>query len=212
MESKSSEKEIEAIIKKEEGASEVRGLADRFASLVAIALSLFILWVNTFGVMLAIKRNTLYMGLTLALIFIIYPTKKRKVSVLDWIWTTLGLAVGLYTFFFYEPRVMVGSDPTMIDFTFAAIAIVTIIAATRRSIGPVLPVISSIFLLYAYLGPYLPDAISHQGMRVKRILELMYLEDNGIYGQVLGVAATFIYVFILLGGISEGSWHRGVFQ
>ncbi len=199
MESKSSEKEIEAIIKKEEGTSGVRGLADTFTSLVAISLSLFILWVNTFGVMLAIKRNTLYMGLTMALIFMIYPTTKKKTSVLDWVWTGLGLAVGLYTFFFYEPRVIVGSDPTMIDFAFAALAIITIIEATRRSIGPVLPVISSIFLLYAYFGPYLPDAVSHQGMNVRRILELMYLEDTGIYGQVLGVAATFIFVFILLG-------------
>jgi TRAP-type uncharacterized transport system fused permease subunit len=199
VESKSSQKEIEAIIRKEEGTSEVRGWSDTFSSLVAIALSVFILWVNTFGVMLAIKRNTLYMGLTLALIFMIYPTKKKKTSLPDWIWTFMGLAVGLYTFFFYEPRVMVGSDPTMIDFAFAVLAIVTIIEATRRSIGPVLPVISSIFLLFAYFGPYLPDAISHQGMNVKRILELMYLEDNGIYGQVLGVAATFIYVFILLG-------------
>ncbi len=197
--SKSSQKEIEANIKKEAGATRVSGFSSTFTSLVAISLSLFILWVNTFGVMLAIKRNTLYMGLTLALVFMIYPTVKKKTSVGDWIWAGLGLAVGLYTFFFYEPRVTLGTDPTLIDFTFAALAIVTIIVATRRSIGPVLPVISSIFLLYAYFGPYLPDAVSHQGMNIKRILELMYLEDTGIYGQVLGVAATFIYVFILLG-------------
>ena len=199
MASKSSQKEIEAIIKKEEGTAGVRGFSSTFTSLVAISLSLFILWVNTFGVMLAIKRNTLYMGLTLALVFMIYPTVKKKTSVGDWIWAGLGLVVGLYTFFFYEPRVTLGTDPTMIDFTFAALAIITILVATRRSIGPVLPVISSIFLLYAYFGPYLPDAVSHQGMNIKRILELMYLEDTGIYGQVLGVAATFIYVFILLG-------------
>lgn len=199
MEPKSIQKETEAIIKKEEGIAGISGISNTIASLIAIALSIFVLWVNTFGLMLAIKRNTLYMGFTLALVFMIYPTCKRKISLLDWIWTALGFAVGLYTFFFYQPRVIMGTDPTMIDFTFAALAIITIIEATRRSIGPVLPIISSIFLLYAYLGPYLPDAISHQGMNVKRILELMYLEDTGIYGQVLGVAATFIYVFILLG-------------
>ena len=199
VESKSSRQKIDAIIKKEEGTTDIKGFSNTFTSLIAIALSLFILWVNTFGVMLAIKRNTLYLGLTLALVFMIYPTTKKKTSIFDWIWTGLGLAVGLYTFFFYEPRVTIGWDPTMVDFTFAALAIVTIIEATRRSIGPVLPVISSIFLLYAYFGPYLPDAVSHQGMNVKRILELMYLEDTGIYGQVLGVAATFIFVFILLG-------------
>ncbi len=126
MESTSSQEKIEAIIKKEEGTSGVRGFSNTFTSLVAISLSLFILWVNTFGVMLAIKRNTLYMGLTLALIFMIYPTTKKKTSVVDWIWTGLGLAVGLYTFFFYEPRVIVGSDPTMIDFAFAVLAIITL--------------------------------------------------------------------------------------
>jgi len=193
------EDKIEAIIKKEEGISQTGGFSATFSSLIAIALSLFILWVNTFGVMLAIKRNTLYLGFTLALVFMIYPTAKRRVSVADRIWTALGLGVGLYTFFFYEPRVIAGTDPTMIDFGFAAMAIVTIVEATRRSIGLVLPIISSIFLLYAYLGPYLPDAVSHQGMNLKRILELMYLEDSGIYGQVLSVASTFIYVFILLG-------------
>lgn len=199
MEKTSSEQKIAEIIKKEDGVTETSGFSNTFASLIAISLSLFVLWVNTFGVMLAIKRNTLYLGFTLALIFLIYPTSKKRVGIFDWIWTGIGLAVGLYTFFFYEPRVIAGTDPTMIDFTFAALAIFTIVEATRRSIGPVLPVISTVFLLYAYFGPYLPDAISHQGMRIARILELMYLEDNGIYGQVLGVAATFIFVFILLG-------------
>ena len=122
MGSQSIQKVTEEIIKKEEGISDVGRISNLIVSLVAIALSIFILWINTFGLMLAIKRNTLYMGLTLALIFMIYPAGKRKITVLDWTWAVIGLAVGLYTFFFYEPRVTVGTDPTMIDYSFAALS------------------------------------------------------------------------------------------
>ena len=39
----------------------------------AILLAGFVIWVNTFGFMESIKRNALYLGLTLALIFFVYP-------------------------------------------------------------------------------------------------------------------------------------------
>ena len=73
MEKASSGQSIDTIIKKEDGIAETKGISQTVASLIAISLSLFILWVNTFGVMLAIKRNTLYLGFTLALVFLIYP-------------------------------------------------------------------------------------------------------------------------------------------
>ncbi len=38
---------------------------------MAILLSGFVIWVNTFGFMESINRNALYLGLTLALIFFV---------------------------------------------------------------------------------------------------------------------------------------------
>ncbi len=131
----------------------------------------------------------------------IYPSSSR-LGWFDWTLVVIGLLVGLYTFIFWEIRQDSNDDPKIFDWTFAILAILIIVEATRRCAGPWLVVISVFFLAYGYFGNTLPSFLefaSHRGMAWDRLLELMYLEDNGVYGITLGVASTFIFIFVLLG-------------
>jgi len=130
-----------------------------------------------------------------------YPSSNR-LGWLDWTLVVIGILVGLYTFIFWEIRQDSNDDPNIFDWTFAILAILIIVEATRRCAGPWLAVISVLFLVYGYFGNSLPSFLefaSHRGMAWDRLLELMYLEDNGVYGITLGVASTFIFIFVLLG-------------
>lgn len=60
-----------------------------------------------------------------------------------------------------------------------------------------------LFLLYAYFGPYLPPLIGHRGYGVADIANYMYLTTEGILGTAIGVSATYIFLFILFGAFLD---------
>jgi len=60
---------------------------------------------------------------------------------------------------------------TTLDFLVGILGLIVVLEATRRSIGRTLPLLSIAFLVYAWLGPMLPDwLMSHRGYPVSRIV------------------------------------------
>jgi TRAP transporter 4TM/12TM fusion protein len=52
-------------------------------------------------------------------------------------------------------------------------------------------------------GPYMPELIIHKGYSIERIATTLWLTTEGIFGIPIGVAATFVFVFVLFGAILE---------
>lgn len=92
-----------------------------------------------------------------------------------------------------------------------SITILLLFEAARRSIGYQLPILSFLFLIYAYLGPYLPGAISHRGFSYSALIERMYIGNDGIFGVALGVSAAYVFLFILFGAFLNGSGMADLF-
>ena len=101
---------------------------------------------------------------------------------------------------------------TQTDIVVGVIAVVTLLEASRRVIGIFITIIGLVFILYAMAGPrgtfpilgnLLPGILEHRGYRVDRIVAQLYLGQEGIYGVPLGVAATFVFIFILFGAFLE---------
>jgi TRAP transporter 4TM/12TM fusion protein len=66
-------------------------------------------------------------------------------------------------------------------------------------------IICAFFLIYAFIGPYLPYLFAHKGYGVERIATTLFLTTEGIFGVPLGVAATFVFIFVLFGAFLEVS-------
>ena len=71
--------------------------------------------------------------------------------------------------------------------------------ATRRVLGPALPVIAGAFMAYVFLGPYLPDVIAFKGATLTRFISQMTMDTQGIYGVPLHVSATVVFLFVMFG-------------
>jgi TRAP transporter 4TM/12TM fusion protein len=87
-----------------------------------------------------------------------------------------------------------------------------VLEAARRAVGLVMTVIGAVFIAYAFAGsrgelPWLadlmPGILNHRGYSLDRVASQMTLGAEGIYGIPLGVAATFIFVFVLFGAFLE---------
>ena len=111
----------------------------------------------------------------------------------------IGVYVGMYWPLNFEELVFRVGRLTTLDLIVGFLAIVLVLEATRRVVGLPITVITSIFLLYAYLGPYMPGFLQHRGLSIDRIIRSMYYTTEGILGTPLGVSSTFIFLFLLFG-------------
>src|SRR5699024_10811532 len=57
----------------------------------------------------------------------------------------------------------------------------------------------TVFLLYAYFGPYMPGAFGHRGLTIAQIVDSMFFTTEGILGTPLQVSSTYIFLFLLFG-------------
>jgi TRAP transporter 4TM/12TM fusion protein len=91
------------------------------------------------------------------------------------------------------------------DKILAGLCIIMVLDATRRAIGWPLPIVTILFLLYAYFGYLIPGGFGHRGYNLHRILNQMYMTTDGIFGIPLGVVVTIVFLFILFGEFLDNS-------
>ncbi len=203
-----SEKDVQELLEKYDKESQFRKFMPKsklalLVALIAISFSVFQLWVAGFGAIEAIKLRSIHLTFVMVLIFLLYPARKKgmrgKPGILDWVMVALSLVAGLYMVFANEPLAMRGGLPITQDYFMGALGILVVFEAGRRALGPELPILAAIFLLYAYFGEHIPGSFGHSGFSLNRIIAHMYLGSEGIFGVALGVSASFIFLFILFG-------------
>ena len=127
-----------------------------------------------------------------------------KASWIDWPLAALAAAISLYQIVFFDDIFIrrVGS-PIAQDYMMGVLAIVMVMEATRRTMGPLLPAIGMACLLYALLGRYMPGVLAHRGYSVVRVVNHIYVGTEGIYGIAVGVVATYVFHFVLFGILAQ---------
>lgn len=196
---------IQETIKKydrSERTKELTGLLKKIASIVAITMALYHLYTAWQGTPVAIVHRSLHVSFTLFLIFLLYPlTKEEKPwhKFINIVFLILSLVPFLYLWTNFDEIIMRPGMPILTDIIVAAILIITVMEATRRVSGMVLPILASIFLLYAFFGNFISGYFSHKGFDLYEVLEYMYLTTEGIYGVPIGVSAQYLIMFIIFG-------------
>ncbi|TJX67689.1 TRAP transporter permease [Soehngenia saccharolytica] len=201
------DKLLESYDKETSKLRKLKGNVNNIARVIAIAMSLFHLYTAGFGTLLSYKQRSLHIMFAFVLGFLLYPSGKKsnkeKPSFLDYICITLTVLVFGYIFVFSDTIAAKGGSATSIDLVLGMLAILITLEITRRAVGPELPIVAILFLIYAYFGPYMPGLLAHRGFSIERIISHMYLGLEGIMGIPLGVSATFVFMFILFGAVLD---------
>lgn len=188
------------------GASNARDLSGIPAIVVLVlcaAMSLFIFSINSWLLLDIMRRSGLFFALLLAIVFLTYPatarSRKDAPTALDWVLATAGVASGLYIYTVYYSFISGSMTMTGRDYTFAVIAVIATLEAGRRVLGPWMPALAVLFLLYAVYGQSLPGPLAHFGIRPERLLLRIYMVDEGLFGSIFQIAQTYIGLFVLFG-------------
>ncbi len=176
------------------------------------------IYTAAFGVFPSTLQRAPHVGFAMVLIYMLYPMRsgQRQTTVpwYDWIFVALSVSVTLYHVVFYEDLINRAGVYSGVDTYVSVVAVALILEAARRIAGLVITSLAMIFLLYAYLGSYLPGFIAHPGFSIERISTFQWLSTEGILGIPVDVSATFIFLFLLFASFLKktgiGDWLTGV--
>ncbi|MBE5396866.1 TRAP transporter permease [Brevibacillus borstelensis] len=178
-------------------------------SVIAICFALYHLYAAYAIPFVTLKHRSLHVAVVLCLIYLLYPgwkkASRKKLSLLDVVMALASLGTAGYIFIYYLDIVNRGGIPSTLDVTFATITCLLVLEASRRVAGWELTAMASIFVAYAYLGPYLPGDFAHRGYTFSDIFNYMYVTTEGIFGDATAVSASFIILFIIFGAFLSKS-------
>jgi len=183
-------------------------------SIILVAMSGYHFYASGFGLVRELLHRGLHLSFVLGLVFLLFSWKRADstelakntwyrvngVAILDLVFCVAAVAAALYLPLL-PPEVVADrvGNPAQIDVLMGTILLVLTLEATRRSVGPTLPIIGMIFIAFALFGPYAPGALKHGGTSWLGLINHLYMTNQGIYGVAIGVMAQYVFLFILFG-------------
>ncbi|PAU73883.1 TRAP transporter permease, partial [Halomonas salipaludis] len=137
----------------------------------------------------------------------LYRQVREKCALPDLVLMVCALASAGYFLVIYNTplRMSTGTSFAPMGISYAAIAgSLLILEMTRRVTGNALVIISLVFLLYVWGGPYLPGFLGYPGLSVGRFFSQVYT-DAGILGPTTAVSSTYIILFIIFAAFLQAS-------
>ncbi len=183
---------------------------------VPLAWTLFQLWyasplpfmLNLF-VLNDTEARSIHLAFAIFLSYTAFPTLKSSpkdyIPIQDWIVGFVGAFCAAYIYLFYAQLADRPGDPTTFDLVVAVTGLILLLEATRRALGPPLMVVATVFIIYTFAGPYMPDVIAHKGASLVKGMSHYWLTTEGVYGVALGVSTGMVFMFVLFGSLLEAA-------
>jgi len=204
-------RKAEEFIEQEEGAANrLAGWAGTIVTSIAIASTLFHLYVAVagswpFGWAPIIDTQDLrytHVAFVLVLSFLLFPVAQRfrnRIQPWDVIAAIAAVVIIAYAIYGGEDFTDRATLPLKLDVVLGVIFIVILLEATRRATGWIMPGVAIAFIIYAMVGPYLPPPWTHRGYDVSRLVGHLFITLEGIFGVAVDVSSTLIILFTIYG-------------
>lgn len=185
---------------------------------IAVSLSLFQLYTAGIRPLGLFYQRPAHLAFVLVLAFLIFPVfgqgRARGMSgwLIDGVLIVAGFFSGFYIIWNLDAIFARAGWWSQTDIIVGIICTIAVLEASRRAVGLGMTIIGAIAIIYALagsrgalpgLGEWLPGVLSHRGANTDRLIGQLYLGQEGIFGLPLGVAATFVFMFVLFGAFLE---------
>lgn len=175
----------------------------RVVTILLTTLSLMLVYSAGFGQFSVMVQRGVPLMLAMLAIFLLYPLAGRRPARGWYLGVDAALmvatvwSIGYVVVNYAEIAARMGIT-TRLDVVAATLGLICLLEATRRAAGSALVVLSLVFLLYAFAGPWLPGLLYHDGFDLGRVARMQWTGVTGVFGSILDVMVKVIFVFILL--------------
>ena len=182
---------------------------------IAVIWSFFQLSIASWLILDTVYIRAINLGFALLIVFLNYPFLKKtrfglkflsatdKIPVLDYVIGIIAAFSAMYIMVDFGGIIERYGDPNTRDVVVGVALTILLLEASRRVIGPALPVIATAFIAYSFLVPHMPDLIAFKGVSLDRFVGQITMSTEGIYGIPLDVSATIVFLFVLFGAMLD---------
>ncbi len=144
--------------------------------------------------------RAIHVGWGAALGLILYAPFRRQakngVPWYDWLLVAASIACAVYITIELDGLLFrAGAQFTTGDVVVGVVGTLLILEFTRRTSGLALPIIAGIFIIYCFVGPWMPGVLEHKGFAVDRFFTYIYSE-YGVFGVTTQVSSSYIILFV----------------
>ncbi|NHF72150.1 TRAP transporter permease [Paracoccus xiamenensis] len=137
------------------------------------------------------------------IVAILLGSPKNWVPPWEWAMALVSVAAALYLYVYYDQIAMRIGKPITQDLVISVIGLMLLLEVTRRALGPALMIVASLFLVYTFLGPVMPEIIAHKGNSLSEVANHQWITTEGVFGIALGVSTSFVFLFVLFGALLD---------
>ena len=199
------------------GHKHIQGNSAYIIPVIAAAWSLFQLAIASVLILDSILIRSVHLTFAITLVYLSYPLFKKpkpgrigrylsardRITTLDFVLAAAAALAALYIVIDYAGISMRPGALITRDVVVGIVLVAAVLEAARRSLGPVLPIVAIVFILYSFLGPYMPGVIAFKGVSLSRFINQITISTQGIYGIPLDVSATIVFLFVLFGAMLD---------
>lgn len=174
------------------------------AAVLGFSIGLFHL-LNVAGILTlsAMNLRVIHLMVMLVIVFLLFPRNKALTAtemVAKLVGVVLSVWVSLYAIIRWQDIIESGGLTNEMDTVMGIIMVLLVLEATRRSIGIVLSIVAVVFLIYPFVGSYLPGILMTKAYGPERVFNWLFITTQGIYGIPISVSANYIILFCIYGG------------
>ncbi|MBQ9622126.1 MAG: TRAP transporter permease [Treponema sp.] len=175
--------------------------------LVSLAFCSFQLYATLSGRIPAQIVRASHLAFVQFLAFLLFPASKSMpkdtLPLYDVALAFIGAGCWSYYIINFHQIVLRAGAYTTLDIFVGIIGIIILFESCRRIVGLPIMIIAGGFILYAFIGKFLPGFLNHRGYKLTRVVSHLYYTTEGIMGTPIGACSTFIFLFILFGAFLE---------
>ncbi|TPI58498.1 TRAP transporter permease [Mesorhizobium sp. B3-1-3] len=182
------------------------GLAGKAAFAIAVAFSVFQIYIAAYGSLPSQVVRAMHVGFLLLLGFGLIANLRASSAAAKagfWVLGLLGFGTGLYNWVFYADLIRRSGFLTTPDLIVGTLLVVLVFEAARRLMGLPLAAIAFIFLAYCFVGNHLPPPFIHRGYDFAQLVDTFAYGTEGIYGTPVYVSAAYIFIFVVFAAFLE---------
>ena len=184
-------------------------------AVIATAWSLFQLSLPQFVMLASHYVRAIHLAFAISLVYLSFPALKRlrgtgrlsflsakqRLPALDVLLAILAGAAAAYYALDYEGIGARQGAPVPGDLAVGIVLIVLLLEAARRALGWAMTAVAGLFIAYGLFAEQMPELLAFRSVSPARMVGQLTLSTEGIYGVPLGVSASTVYLFVLLGAM-----------
>ena len=172
---------------------------------LSVGLVLFYILAATVAPAATEFHRGIYVFITYVLVFMLYKSPQPSLRPLDYILMLLSIISISYWIFNYEALNYRAGAETHLDETVAVAGVLLGIEVARRVIGPIFVILAGLLLVYGVYGVYFPNLIAHPGASFPELCTTIFYKEDGVFGLMANVLATYVVLFVIFGAFMERS-------